>query len=205
MLGRRLIATAAILALTTHGWAMGLFRPTSQNRDAARALSEINADNGVNVTKAATEQPPISLSANGARDNEINVTVTPNQSQIRTASTTRGGANQTRTNNVDDSVSFTAGQKLVFLAMGLFSLGAVGVIGWRLFKTADPQAAAALAGLAGVADLAAASAINRLRLKLAAEVNPTAQLAYSNAIAEIEAARGKVAAAAPAAPNVTGK
>ena len=209
MTAKRLFLTAAahvaLMAPLPAGHAMGLFRPATQNRDASKALAEINQDNGVNVTKAATEQPPVSVTANGARDNEINVTVTPNKSQVTTASTTKGGADQTRTVNTDDSTTWTLGQKMIFLALGIGLLGALAVWAWRAFKVADPQAAAALSGLASVADTAAAAAINRLRLMLAAEVNPVAKLAYTNAIAEIEAARGKTAAAAPTNPTVTGK
>ena len=205
---RAIGATLVIIATLVHipaASAMGLFRPATQNHDASKALAEINQDNGVNVTKAATEQPPVSVTANGARDNEINVTVTPNKSQVTTATTTRGGADQTRTVNTDDSVTFTLGQKLLFLAIGAGALGALIVWGWRLFKAAEPATAAALSGLASVADTAAATAINRLRLTMAAELNPQAKLAYTNAIAEIEAARGKVAAAAPTNANVTGR
>ena len=178
-------------------FAMGMFRPQTKNIDTSKAIAEINADTSVNATKQAMEQPPVAVNASGS-NNKVDVQVMPNTSSINTKTGVSSGGSNHQLANSDDSSAFTIGQKMIFFAIGLGMLIAIVVVVWRAFKKADPSMAASLIGLAQVADTAGATAINNLRLKLAAEQNPVAQQAYLSAIAEIEAARGKTAAAAPA-------
>lgn len=190
----------ALAVLTGPVAAMGLFRPQVKNVDTSKAVAEINADTSVNATKQAMEQPPVAINASGS-NNKVDVSVLPNQSRTTTKTGMSAGSSNHQADNSDDSTLFTAGQRLLLLALGLLAMGVVVLLAWGYFKRANPAIAAALSGLASVADTAGAVAINNLRLKLAATTTPEAREAYQHAIAEIEAARGKTAAAAPASGN----
>jgi len=190
------IAIAIVFFLGV-GCSSDIFKQQTTTAAAAALATAVEISRGSDTTRAAVEQPPVTVNASGT-NNRVDLTVTPNTTHMTATTSSGAEVTENRSDNSADASTFTQGQKLLLLALGVFAFALVVIWLWRRFKLAQPGTAAALGALATVADAAAARGIQNLRLKLAAAETTAEEIAYAHAIGEMEAARGKTAGAAPA-------
>jgi hypothetical protein len=189
--GRKTAAMVMVLCMVTSASAMSMFRPETKNIDTAKAAAQINADSGVNVTRSAMEQPPIHV--NASHGGNVSLAVLPNISTASVSNNTSTAA----ANVADDATSresaFTAGQKMMFWAIGAAMLIALiaGVVWW--FKRQFPAISAAVDSMVEVADAAAAKKIQAWRVEMAKATTPEGKQYAAAVIADLEAQRGIVA------------
>lgn len=170
----------------------GLLTPENRSTENAKAVATIASDTNVKVVRQATSLPPIAATMSGSNNIlSISVPVSTNTATVTTSADTNSRSSES--GSTDNSTKFTAGQKLLLLAIGIGAIClVVGIIIWY-FKRQFPAIGAAIDGLASAVDGFAAKEIQSLRVKMAGALNADAKAAYSEAITSLESTRGVTA------------